>query len=189
MNKNMTEFYTGNTPQIGMRRSARIFLTIFLTIFAACLIIFATLYIKTYVDYISLLNSSECAGIDPTNGLGQSFKASDLYSLAATQANITYGSEVVLNNPNLIESMKETILSKYTLIGNTYYYNNLPTFDCNCYLYLGLSIYFLFAAFIQTFALCRIHKAKYTEFYTIVVFLFMSLNIPSALLFIHSQKE
>lgn len=57
------------------------------------------------------------------DSLGQFFKAGNLQALATELANQTYGETVVSANPNLIESIKSTILSKYTLHGTTYTYN------------------------------------------------------------------
>lgn len=57
------------------------------------------------------------------DSLGQFFKAGNLQALATELANQTYGETVVNANPNLIESIKSTILSKYTLHGTTYTYN------------------------------------------------------------------
>lgn len=62
-------------------------------------------------------------GFDPANGLGQQFAKGDLQELAANLAKVTYGDATVEATPTLIENMKTTILSKYTLYGNTYAYN------------------------------------------------------------------
>lgn len=55
--------------------------------------------------------------------LGQKFSASYLQKLAEALADKTYTSAVVDANPTLIESIKTTILSKYTLKGTEYVYN------------------------------------------------------------------
>ena len=68
-------------------------------------------------------------GMDAAMGLGQSFKAADLQTLATALANETYGASVVTDNPALIESVKSTILSKYALHGTVYYYNMSAIID------------------------------------------------------------
>ncbi len=66
------------------------------------------------------LNSEVCAGIDKANGLGQSFGPSDLQSLATKEAIALYSESVINDTPSLIESVKTTILSKYTLVNGVY---------------------------------------------------------------------
>ena len=79
-------------------------------------------------------------GMDPTlvieNGaaLGQKFAASDLQALATAEANKLYTAEVVAANPNLIESVKSTILGKYTLHGKLYTYNLSAVLDWGAFI-------------------------------------------------------
>lgn len=79
-------------------------------------------------------------GMDPTlvieNGaaLGQKFASSDLQALATAEANKLYTAEVVANNPNLIESVKSTILGKYTLHGKLYTYNLSAVLDWGAFI-------------------------------------------------------
>ena len=61
--------------------------------------------------------------------LGQSFDMSALQKLAEKLAVETYTQEVVDANPNLIESIKSTILGKYTLHGTLYTYNMSAVID------------------------------------------------------------
>ena len=61
--------------------------------------------------------------------LGQSFDMSALHELAKKLAIETYTQEVVDANPNLIESIKTTILGKYTLHGTLYTYNMSAVID------------------------------------------------------------
>ena len=68
-------------------------------------------------------------GMDPSVGLGQYFKMGDLQNLAKALAEKTYGADVVTNNPNLIESVKNTIVGKYTLHGTTFTYNMSAVID------------------------------------------------------------
>ena len=79
-------------------------------------------------------------GMDPTlvieNGaaLGQKFAATDLQALATAEANKLYTAEVVAANPNLIESVKSTILGKYTLHGKLYTYNLSAVLDWGAFI-------------------------------------------------------
>lgn len=61
--------------------------------------------------------------------LGQSFNMSNLHDLAKALAIKTYDAATVEANPNLIESVKATILSKYTLHGTLYTYNMSAVID------------------------------------------------------------
>lgn len=79
-------------------------------------------------------------GMDPAlvieNGaaLGQKFAAADLQALATAEANKLYTAEVVAANPNLIESVKSTILGKYTLHGKLYTYNLSAVLDWGAFI-------------------------------------------------------
>ena len=84
--------------------------------------------LKGLVTVLPALNDAQ-KGMDVTNGLGQFFSSSELQKLATSEANALYGADVVTSNPNLIESVKTTILSKYTLHGTTYTYNLSATID------------------------------------------------------------
>ena len=84
--------------------------------------------LKGLVTVLPALNEAQ-KGMDPALGLGQSFKMSELQELATKLANATYTEEVVAANPNLIESVKTTILGKYTLHGMTYTYNMSAVID------------------------------------------------------------
>ena len=67
-------------------------------------------------------------------GIGQKFASGDLQALATTMANDLYTEAVVIANPNLIESVKSTILSKYTLHGTTYTYNLSAVIDWGAFI-------------------------------------------------------
>ena len=84
--------------------------------------------LKGLVTVLPALNDAQ-KGMDPALGLGQAFKTSELQELATKLANATYTEEVVAANPNLIESVKATILGKYTLHGTTYTYNMSAVID------------------------------------------------------------
>lgn len=178
------------TPKAGMRRSAKFICFFFATVFVVLLIAFAVLTIKGFVDYVSYLNSDVCAGMDRANGLGQSFNADDLQTLARGEAIATYSQSVVDGNPNLIESVKSTILSKYTLVNGIYYYNLIPAaIPTEYWVFAAVSIYWAIALVIQIYVSMRNEKAKYTEYYTMIVLLFATLNIPSAVLMICGRKD
>lgn len=84
--------------------------------------------LKGLVTVLPALNDAQ-KGMDPKNGLSQFFNASQLQDLATKEAVATYTQSVVDENPNLIESVKTTILSKYTLHGTTYTYNMSAVID------------------------------------------------------------
>ncbi|MCQ2772035.1 MAG: MscL family protein [Bacilli bacterium] len=89
--------------------------------------------LKGLVTVLPALNAAQ-AGMNEAAGLGQKFASSDLQSLATSLANDTYGAAVVAANPNLIESIKTTICSKYTLHGLTYTYNMSAVIDWGAFI-------------------------------------------------------
>lgn len=84
--------------------------------------------LKGLVTVLPALNDAQ-RGMDEAIGLGQYFEAGQLQELATASATKTYGADVVAANPNLIESVKSTILSKYTLHGLKYTYNMSAVID------------------------------------------------------------
>ena len=84
--------------------------------------------LKGLVTVLPALTDAQ-KGMDAEVGLGQYFKMSELQNLAKAAADKTYGADVVANNPNLIESVKATIVGKYTLHGTTYTYNMSAVID------------------------------------------------------------
>ncbi len=84
--------------------------------------------LKGLVTVLPAVNSTQ-VGMNTAIGLSQKFSAADLQSLAKAQAIADYGADVIADNPNLIESVKATILSKYTLHGTTYFYNGSAVID------------------------------------------------------------
>lgn len=101
--------------------------------------------LKGLVTVLPAANDAQ-RGMDTANGLGQYFKAAELQNLAKAEAINLYGEEVVTNNPNLIESVKSTILSKYTLHGKTYTYNLSAVIDWGTF--INAIISFLIVAFV-----------------------------------------
>lgn len=84
--------------------------------------------LKGLVTILPALNDAQ-KGMDATRGLGQFFDASALQDLAKVEAIATYGEATVNETPTLIENVKATILSKYTLHGTTYTYNMSAVID------------------------------------------------------------
>mgnify|MGYP002515369399 CR=1 FL=1 len=89
--------------------------------------------LKGLVTVLPAVNETQ-AGMDVANGLGQQFAAGSLHTLAEAEAYELYGETVVTQNPNLIESVKTTILSKYTLHGTTYFYNGSAIIDWGAFI-------------------------------------------------------
>lgn len=84
--------------------------------------------LKGLVTVLPALNDAQ-KGMDASLGLGQFFDASALQELAKAEAVATYGEATVSKTPTLIENVKATILSKYTLHGTTYTYNMSAVID------------------------------------------------------------
>ncbi len=93
------------------------------------LLVFSILLSVNIVKYNQYQYEMEHTGMSPEIGLKGSFPFSNLAEYAEILAINTYGEEVVANNPNLIESVKSVILGKYTLHGDTYYYNPVDDMD------------------------------------------------------------
>lgn len=90
--------------------------------------------IKGLVTVLPAANNAQ-KGLNEAIGLGQKFQASELQALGTKLAEANYAAQIandpnyLLNNPNLIEAAKTTILSKYTLHGTTYTYNLSAVID------------------------------------------------------------
>ena len=100
--------------------------------------------IKGLVTVLPAANDLQ-KGMNETIGLGQKFNASDLQALGTKLAEQNYAAQIandanyLLNNPNLIESAKSTILSKYTLHGAVYTYNLSAVIDWGSFINAVLS--------------------------------------------------
>lgn len=87
--------------------------------------------LKGLVTVLPALNPAQ-KGLD---GIGQKFAAADLQTLARKVAEGNYEAQIANNanyldeNPNLIESAKSFLTSKYTLHGTTYTYNLSAVID------------------------------------------------------------
>ena len=90
--------------------------------------------IKGLVTVLPAANDLQ-KGMNEGIGLGQSFAASDLHALGIKLAETNYAAQLaddpnyLLTNPQLIESAKSTILSKYSLHGAKYTYNLSAVID------------------------------------------------------------
>lgn len=106
-------------------------------------------------------------GMDESIGLGSSFQAGELQALGTKLAEANYADQIandanyLLNNPNLIESAKSTILTKYTLHGTTYTYNLAAVIDWGTFINAIISfIIIAITLFIVVKAANRMNKAK-----------------------------
>ncbi len=90
--------------------------------------------IKGLITVLPAANAAQ-KGLNEAIGLGQKFNAADLQALGTELAKVNYADQIannanyLLENPNLIESAKSTILSKYTLHGTVYTYNLSAVID------------------------------------------------------------
>jgi len=84
--------------------------------------------LKGLVTVLPALNDAQ-KGMNEGLGLGQKFDASELQGLAEKLAINDYSAEAVADNPVLVETVKNTIIGKYTLHGTTYTYNMSAIID------------------------------------------------------------
>ena len=95
--------------------------------------------LKGLVTVLPAINDVQ-KGMNASIGLDQSFAAADLHALGTKLAEANYAEQIANNadylveNPNLIESSKATILSKYTLHGTTYTYNMSAVIDWGAFI-------------------------------------------------------
>ena len=95
--------------------------------------------LKGLVTVLPAINNVQ-KGMNEAIGLGQKFAAADLHTLGIKLAESNYSEQIANNadylveNPNLIESSKATILSKYTLHGTTYTYNMSAVIDWGAFI-------------------------------------------------------
>ncbi len=115
--------------------------------------------LKGLVTVLPAVNASQ-AGMD---GIGQQFGADQLHALATAVANNQYGTDVVNENPNLIESVKTTILSNYTLHGTTYFYNGSAIIDWGTFINAIISFFIVGATLFVIVRIVRAAEAKTLE--------------------------
>lgn len=107
--------------------------------------------LKGLVTVLPAANNMQ-KGMNEAIGLGQKFAAADLQKLGTELAKLNYAEQVaadkdyLLNNPNLIEAAKSTILSKYTLHGTQYTYNLSAVIDWGTF--INAIISFIAIAFV-----------------------------------------
>lgn len=118
--------------------------------------------LKGLVTVLPAINDVQ-KGMNASIGLDQSFAAADLHALGTKLAEANYAEQIANNadylveNPNLIESSKATILSKYTLHGTTYTYNMSAVIDWGAFINAVIS--FLIIA-IVLFIIVRVAMAS-----------------------------
>ena len=118
--------------------------------------------LKGLVTVLPAINDVQ-QGMNQKIGLGQYFNASELHALGTKLAESNYKEQIAANanylveNPNLIESSKATILSKYTLHGTTYTYNMSAVIDWGAFINAVIS--FLIIA-IVLFIIVRVAMAS-----------------------------
>jgi hypothetical protein len=173
---------TANARRREMVRAAWISCIYFLAAFLLCCALFALVFAMMWFEYSDALSTGAGAGMAPANGLGQTFAAADLQDLARGMAVQTYGETMVSECPALIENVKVTILSNYTLNGTIYSYDKMPVFLG--WPFLGLSVWFALIAIMHIYALLRVRWAGPREYCTIIVLMFLSLDTPAAILLI-----
>ena len=95
--------------------------------------------LKGLVTVLPAINNVQ-KGMNESIGVGQKFAAADLHALGVKLAEANYSEQLANNadylveNPNLIESSKATILGKYTLHGTTYTYNMSAVIDWGAFI-------------------------------------------------------
>lgn len=118
--------------------------------------------LKGLVTVLPAVNDTQ-AGMDVAVGLGQKFDAASLHALATAEANYLYGEETIQANPNLIESVKTTILSKYTLHGTTYFYNGSAIIDWGAFINAIIAFIIIGATLFVIVRVVRAAEAKTKE--------------------------
>lgn len=119
--------------------------------------------LKGLVTVLPAVNSVQ-KGMNASIGLGQKFQASKLQELGKALAEANYAEQLATdadylkNNPNLIESAKSTILSKYTLHGTTYTYNMSAVIDWGTF--INAIISFLIIALVLFIIVKVANKAR-----------------------------
>lgn len=116
--------------------------------------------LKGLVTVLPALNDAQ-KGMNPGAGLGQFFEASQLQDLAVAQAEATYPTVNIAENPNLVENVKSAILGKYTLHGTTYTYNMSAVIDWGAFINAVISfIIIALTLFIIVKVLNRINNRR-----------------------------
>lgn len=128
--------------------------------------------LKGLVTVLPALNNAQ-RGLD---GIGQSFAAADLQSLAIKVAEGNYATQIASNpnylteNPNLIESAKTFLTSKYTLHGTTYTYNLSAVIDWGTFInavisfiIIALTLFIIVKVFTNLHARRTAMEAKMAE--------------------------
>lgn len=113
--------------------------------------------LKGLVSVLPAVNDAQ-KGMDPAVELGQEFAASELQGLAEAEAKAIYGEATVNGTPTLVENVKATILSKYTLHGTKYTYNMSAVIDWGSF--INACISFLIIALVLFIIVKAINTAE-----------------------------
>ena len=170
-----------------MKATARTFHIVYIILSAIISLVFAIILCVTLIQF-AVKKSEAKGGMNDEIGLTISFEASQLHDLAIELAKVNYKEQIDENpnylkeNPNLVESAKSTILSKYRLKGTTYWYKLYPEINQPVLvLNISLMIFGIYSLIMNAYCYYVIKK-KSTYSVKLAVISILSLNIPSGVL-------
>ena len=181
-----------------MKGTIKTFQIVYMILSAILFVTFVIIMAVTLIGYgVDKSNAEKHVGMNDEIGLTISFEAKDLHSLAIELAKYNYADNIandedfLINNPNLVESAKATILSKYRLRGNTYWYNLYPEIPPLFWFQTILPLAFGLYCFLLNYYCYYIIKKKNEYSVKLAVISIFSLNIPSGVLIsiLSSKKE
>ena len=180
-----------------MKGTIKAFQIVYMVLSVILFAVFFIIVTVTLIAYgIDKSNAERNGGMNDEIGLTISFEANQLHELSIELAKYYYEDQIsndpdyLINNPNLIESMKSTILAKYTLHGTTYYYNLYPVIQPSFIIQSIVFIVFGMYCFLMNYYCYIIIKKKNEYSVKLGVMSIFSLNIPSGILIsILSSKE
>ena len=180
-----------------MKTTIKAFQFVFMLASALLAIMFFILLMISVIGYnVEKPKADARGGMNDSIGLTNYFEESELDHLSLELAKYEYVNDIandpdyLENNPLVIQNCKSTILAKYTLHGNTYYYNLYPVLNTSLIIqsivYIVLGIY----CFIINLYCFMVIKKKNEYSTKLGVLSILSLNIPSGVLTIKvSNKE
>lgn len=166
---------------------------IWLAVLATLVILFLILQSKINEYYAEPFSSGLC----PSIGLGIKFESRDMDLMIEKYA--VYLQETT-GTPQFYDRVRDNILEHYTLVGDTYYYNNYLASGVQAYEAINLIPFIivssvLFVVSLTSFALCIRRccedKIRITKPYAVVMIIlsFLSCNVYSAYRFVKGYKE
>lgn len=172
-----------------MKATARTFQIVYIILSGIISFVFAIILCVTLIQFaVEKSNADAKGGMNDEIGLTISFEASQLHDLAIELAKVNYKEQIDENpnylkeNPNLVESAKSTILSKYRLRGTTYWYKLYPEINQPVLvLNISLAVFGIYSLIMNAYCYYVIKK-KSTYSVTLAVISILSLNIPSGVL-------